>query len=247
MFQRSTHQRRRDLIGILAPSLGTLPTVRGHQIVEHLAHRFRRNPPLLRPPEMLRVFLSNGHKHHPGTQLWHAEVRSRHQLPTWLITEFQQLRTHILPVIFKYSVQNSPHVFYHHGPRPDLIHQPDHRRKKIPFVLGSKLLSGNRKRRARQPPRDDIYILKSRSIERIEILLNHVPLGAVQPQRRAGVLTQLHQSSVLNSRLLISECLPTGSRTQLQCGESASGTRSPPRARLPTSRQPRVLRHFREQ
>src|ERR1039458_4852527 len=142
------------------PGLRVSPPVRGNEVVKHFSNRFGRGVQLFGPFEVLAILFSNSDEYDPWTQLRNAEIRGVHELPSRLVPEFQKLRSDVMAVARERRVQDAPHVLNHYGPRPNLVHQPDHRREQVSLVFRAKLLSGNRERRAWQATRNDVYTLK---------------------------------------------------------------------------------------
>jgi hypothetical protein len=151
---------------------------------------------------------SQRHKNDPGPQLRNSKVAGIHELPTRLVAEFLQLARNVPAVIFKNCVENAAHILYHNCPGANLIHKADHGWKEVSLVFGAELSSSNGKGRTWQPARDDVHPGESCPIKLVEVAFDDGPSRAIQPQRSTCMLINLHQSRVINARLLESKSLP---------------------------------------
>jgi len=90
-----------------------------------------------------------------------------------------------------------------------LLHEPDHHRKEVPFVLMPKLLPSYRKGWTRQPTGDNVHTLEWTAIEGRQVLFNNIPVGTVQAKSGASVFVDLDESSMVYSSLFQPKSLTT--------------------------------------
>lgn len=81
--------------------------------------------------------------HNPRAQLWNAKIRSIQQPPIRMIAKLLQLILQEKAIVFKNRREKASHIFDHHCPWADFVDQADSSRKKIAFVLVTKLFTGN--------------------------------------------------------------------------------------------------------
>ena len=154
----------------------------------------RRHPPnqRLRPREMLPQLLANRHKNDARPQLGNAEIGGGHQLPARGISQLGPLSTDVATVVLKRRIENPSNVFDHDHPRANLVNQTDSSRKQVPFILLPKLLSGDRKRGARQTARQQIDASEPGTIEGVQVALHYIPMRSIESEGRAGMLINLN-------------------------------------------------------
>jgi len=98
--------------------------------------------------------------------------------------------------------------------RPCLINQSDGGWEQVPFILVPKLLACLREGWAWDPAGQKVDALEGSAVECVQILLEHLPGGAIRTQGRTGMLVQFNESDMVEFGPFKAQGLAPGASAQ---------------------------------
>jgi len=124
-----------------------------------------------------------------------------------MVAQPRQLFFNVIPVIIEDGIEDAAHVLNHYCLGSAFLYDPNRRWEKIALIQTAELFTRHRERRAGEPACHQIHAPEWGGIELPQILLNHVPVGAVRPERLAAVPIEFDKACVVEPGPLQTERL----------------------------------------
>jgi hypothetical protein len=215
MFLRAAYNRRRDRICTFTPFSRAFPAVFCYEVEQDLPDGRRHHKTREGPMEIVPKIPSDGDKQHPWSQLRNSEVSGIEHSPIRFVSEPLKLLLNMIAIVVEDRIQYSTNVFNHHRTRLTLFDYADRFWKEIPLIIFPELLASDRERRTGKATSHKIDPAIGSTIERSQVLLDHIPMRTVLAERGTAMPVNLDQGCVSKACQFQTESLASRSRTKL--------------------------------
>jgi hypothetical protein len=166
------------------------------------------------PGEELDVFRRESYQNEAGAELRDTVVRRLEDLPFWLVAEFGEFRQEGAAVRFKLRGGKAWDVLEKDGAGSDVLNEVEGGGEHVAVIVGAELFTGDAEWRAWHACGKEVDAGEILVTEVADVLLLHVPLGAILAEGGAELRLVLDSSGVVEPGHLEAESLATTTRAQ---------------------------------